>query len=267
MSPILVATGVNRSFGAVVAAADVNVAVETESVVGLIGANGAGKTTFINMVTGYLKPSSGSIRCDGHELTALAPRRVTQLGVSRSFQIPQLFNTLSTRENLLAAVGIVAAAAHAWAHSDLAPQRSGAATDEMLERFGLAPYRDRPAGLLPEGVRKLLDVAMALVVKPRLLLLDEPTSGVSADEKFAIMDLVMGAVRGVTVLFVEHDMDIVARYARRVLAFADGRIIADGEPAAVLRRPRGAPLRDRGSACLRWTHSRSRSARWASCAA
>ena len=103
MSPILVATGVNRSFGAVVAAADVNVAVETESVVGLIGANGAGKTTFINMVTGYLKPSSGSIRCDGHELTALAPRRVTQLGVSRSFQIPQLFNTLSTRENLLAA--------------------------------------------------------------------------------------------------------------------------------------------------------------------
>jgi branched-chain amino acid transport system ATP-binding protein len=91
--------------------------------------------------------------------------------------------------------------------------------------------------LLPEGVRKLLDVAMALVVKPRVLLLDEPTSGVSADEKFAIMDLVMGAVRGVTVLFVEHDMDIVARYAQRVLAFADGRIIADGAPAAVLADP------------------------------
>jgi branched-chain amino acid transport system ATP-binding protein len=234
MNPILVASGVNRSFGAVVAAADVNVAVEPESVVGLIGANGAGKTTFINMVTGYLKPTSGSIRCDGHELTALAPRRVTQLGVSRSFQIPQLFNTLSARENLLVAVGIVAAAAHAWAHSDLSPARAGAATDEMLERFGLAAYRDRPAGLLPEGVRKLLDVAMALVVKPRVLLLDEPTSGVSADEKFAIMDLVMGAVRGVTVLFVEHDMDIVGRYARRVLAFADGRIIADGEPASVL---------------------------------
>ena len=250
-----------------VAAADVNVAVETESVVGLIGANGAGKTTFINMVTGYLKPSSGSIRCDGHELTALAPRRVTQLGVSRSFQIPQLFNTLSTRENLLAAVGIVAAAAHAWAHSDLAPQRSGAATDEMLERFGLAPYRDRPAGLLPEGVRKLLDVAMALVVKPRLLLLDEPTSGVSADEKFAIMDLVMGAVRGVTVLFVEHDMDIVAtlRAARaRVRRRTDHRRRRAGGRAA---RPRGAPLRDRGSACLGWTHSRSRSARWAFCAA
>ena len=237
MSAVLVATGLNRNFGAVIAAADINVSVERESIVGLIGANGAGKTTFVNLVTGYLKPSSGSIRCDGHELTALSPRRITQLGVSRSFQIPQLFNSLSARENLLIAVGIVAAAAHRWAHSDLTLARAGEASDEILERFGLAAYRDREAGLLPEGVRKLLDVAMALVVKPRILLLDEPTSGVSADEKFAIMDLVMGAVRGVTVLFVEHDMDIVSRYAGRVIAFADGRIIADDAPAAVLRDP------------------------------
>jgi branched-chain amino acid transport system ATP-binding protein len=218
-----VAQGVNKSFGAVTAAADVNVAIDRDAVVGLIGANGAGKTTFINLVTGYLKPSSGTIRFDGHELTALPPR-----------QIPQLFNSLSARANLLVAVGIVAAAAHRWAHSDLEPARAGQASDEILERFDLSAYRDREAGLLPEGVRKLLDVAMALVVKPRILLLDEPTSGVSADEKFAIMDLVMGAVRGVTVLFVEHDMDIVGRYAGRVLAFADGRIIADGAPAAVL---------------------------------
>jgi branched-chain amino acid transport system ATP-binding protein len=239
MNPVLVAAGVNRNFGAVIAAADINVAIERGSVVGLIGANGAGKTTFVNMVTGYLKPTNGSIRFDGHELTRLEPRRVTQLGVSRSFQIPQLFNSLSVRENLLVAVGIVAAAAHAWAHSDLAPERAGGATDEMLERFGLAAYRDRPAGLLPEGVRKLLDVAMGLVTRPRLLLLDEPTSGVSADEKFAIMDLVMAAVRGagVTVLFVEHDMEVVARYAARVIAFADGRIIADGAPDGVLRDP------------------------------
>ena len=234
MSSILAAQGVNKSFGAVTAAADVNVAIDRDAVVGLIGANGAGKTTFINLVTGYLKPSSGTIRFDGHELTALLPRRIAQLGVSRSFQIPQLFNSLSARENLLVAVGIVAAAAHRWAHSDLEPARAGQASDEILGRFDLSAYRDREAGLLPEGVRKLLDVAMALVVKPRILLLDEPTSGVSADEKFAIMDLVMGAVRGVTVLFVEHDMDIVARYAGRVLAFADGRIIADGAPATVL---------------------------------
>jgi branched-chain amino acid transport system ATP-binding protein len=128
------------------------------------------------------------------------------------------------RENLLVAEGIAAA------------ERAEEAADALLERFSLGPYAARPAGLLPEGVRKLLDVAMALVAQPKLLLLDEPTSGVAADEKFAIMDLVMGAVRGqgVTVLFVEHDMDIVSRYAERVVAFYDGRVIADGAPAAVL---------------------------------
>jgi branched-chain amino acid transport system ATP-binding protein len=128
------------------------------------------------------------------------------------------------RENLLVAEGIAGAAGQAEA---------------MLARFGLATWADRPAALLPEGVRKLLDVAMALVTGPRLLLLDEPTSGVAADEKFGIMDLVLGAARqtGVAVLFVEHDMDIVARYADRVVAFYDGRVIADGGPAEVLRAP------------------------------
>jgi branched-chain amino acid transport system ATP-binding protein len=110
-------------------------------------------------------------------------------------------------------------------------------TDEILERFGLDAYCDKSAGVLPEGVRKLLDIAMALVVKPKILLLDEPTSGVSAGEKFGIMDVVMRAAKAdcVTVLFVEHDMDIVNRYAERVLAFYDGRVIADGAPGAVLK--------------------------------
>jgi branched-chain amino acid transport system ATP-binding protein len=108
--------------------------------------------------------------------------------------------------------------------------------DSILERFNLTDYRNRPAGVLPEGVRKLLDIAMAMAVKPKILLLDEPTSGVSADEKFGLMDMVMQAVRAqkVTVLFVEHDMDIVNRYTHRVLAFYEGRIIADGDPGVVL---------------------------------
>ena len=129
------------------------------------------------------------------------------------------------RDNLLIAESIAAA-------DD--PQ---AATEAVLERFALRAYAAQPAGLLPEGIRKLLDVAMALSSRSRLLLLDEPTSGVSADEKFAIMDVVMGAARaaGVTVIFVEHDMDIVARYAARVVAFYDGGIIGDGPPDAVLR--------------------------------
>jgi branched-chain amino acid transport system ATP-binding protein len=224
MNPILAAAGLRKSFGAVTAASDVTLSFERESVAGLIGANGAGKTTFLNLVTGYLKPDRGSIRFDGRELTGHTPREITGLGICRSFQVPQLFQSLSVRENLLVAESIAAA------------ERIEEATEGVLEGFGLAQYAGQAAGQLPEGIRKLLDVAMALVARPKVLLLDEPTSGVAADEKFGIMDLVMGAVRGqgVTVLFVEHDMDIVSRYAERVVAFYDGRVIADGEPGRVL---------------------------------
>jgi branched-chain amino acid transport system ATP-binding protein len=224
MKSILEAEGLRKSFGAVSAADHVSLAFEREAVVSLIGANGAGKTTFLNMVTGYLRPDAGRIRFEGRELVGRTPREITALGLSRSFQIPQLFQSLSVRENLLVAEGI----AHA--------ERVEEATDALIDEFALRDYAGRPAGLLPEGIRKLLDVAMALVTKPKLLLLDEPTSGVAADEKFGIMDLVMGAVRGqgVTVLFVEHDMEIVSRYASRVVAFYDGRVIADGTPTQVL---------------------------------
>jgi branched-chain amino acid transport system ATP-binding protein len=225
VSALLSAERLDKRFGAVTAASDITLEFARDSVVSLIGANGAGKTTFLNMVTGYLRPDSGRIRFDGHDLVGRSPREITGMGLSRSFQIPQLFAALSVRENLLVAEGI--------AHAEHAEQ----ATEEVLARFRLEPYAGRAAGLLPEGIRKLLDVAMALVARPKLLLLDEPTSGVAAEEKFGIMDLVMTAVRGqgVTVLFVEHDMDIVSRYAGRVVAFYDGRIIADGMPTAVLR--------------------------------
>lgn len=236
MAVILDAKGLEKSFGAVTAASNINVAVEQDAVVGLIGSNGAGKTTFLNMVTGYLKPSAGTIHFEGRDITPLAPREITRLGICRSFQIPQLFNTMSVLDNLLVGVGIVAAAGSKWGTGNSAYGNPVKAVDAMLEKFGLGTYRKRQAGLLPEGTRKLLDIAMAMVVRPRILLLDEPTSGVSADEKFVLMDMVMAAVREhkVTVLFVEHDMDVVARYTDRVLAFYEGRIIADGPPATVL---------------------------------
>jgi branched-chain amino acid transport system ATP-binding protein len=236
MAVILDARGLNKTFGAVTAAADINVAVEQDSVVGLIGSNGAGKTTFINMVTGYLKPSSGSIHFDGRDITPLEPRQITRLGICRSFQIPQLFNSMTVHENLLVGVGIVVQAGEGLGGGGQRYADPSRAVDAMLEQFNLGAYRDRQAALLPEGTRKLLDIAMAMVVRPRILLLDEPTSGVSADEKFSLMDMVMQAVREnkVTVLFVEHDMEIVGRYTHRVLAFYEGRIIADGEPAKVL---------------------------------
>jgi len=229
---VLEARKLNKAFGAVTAAADISVSIEQDSVVGLIGSNGAGKTTFINMVTGYLSPSSGSIHYLARDITGLSPRTITGLGICRSFQIPQLFNTLSVHDNLQVGVGIAARSPRARSADGSQEQQ----IETLIERFNLAGYRDQAAGLLPEGVRKLLDIAMAVAGRPNLLLLDEPTSGVSADEKFRLMDMVMEALKthGVTVLFVEHDMEIVSRYTHRVLAFYEGRIIADGVPGKVL---------------------------------
>jgi branched-chain amino acid transport system ATP-binding protein len=234
MPVVLEARNLNKSFGAVTAAADINVRVDQDSVVGLIGSNGAGKTTFINMVTGYLKPSSGSIHYESREITGMSPRAIAQIGICRSFQIPQLFQNLTVYENLQVGVGISARSARGRAGPKPAEAQE---IETLIERFSLAGYRTQSAGLLPEGIRKLLDIAMAMAGRPRVLLLDEPTSGVSADEKFRLMDMVMSALKaqGVTVLFVEHDMDIVSRYTHRVLAFYEGRIIADGEPERVLQ--------------------------------
>ena len=241
--PALLETrGLSKSFGAVVSAADINVSIVLNSVVGLIGTNGAGKTTFLNMVTGYLKPSGGQILYDGRDITGLGPRAMARLGICRSFQIPQVFDTLSVEENLLAAAGVVARnAGNGWINwrDKIIPalhKPAGAVAEDVLQRFGLAVDRNKIARQLPQGLRKLLDIAMALIATPRLLLLDEPTSGVSAEEKFAVVEMVMQAVRGdaVAVLFVEHDMDIVARFAQRVLAFYDGRVLKDGTPDVVL---------------------------------
>lgn len=234
MTALLEARGVNKRFGAVVAAADIDISIAVGERVSLIGSNGAGKTTFVNMITGYLKPDVGRISFDGREITPLAPRAITRLGVARSFQIPQLYGDLSVLDNML-----VANACHDQALSFWQPARRASAierADALLERFRLAEHRERRVAELPGGIRKLLDIAMALTAAPKLLLLDEPTSGVSAEEKFPMMETIMSALgqEAMTVLFVEHDMDIVERYASRVVAFYSGRIIADGVPADAL---------------------------------
>lgn len=234
MTPMLQAHGVNKSFGALVAAADLSLSIAAGERVSLIGSNGAGKTTFVNMVTGYLKPDTGRITLDGRDITPLDPRAITHLGVARSFQMPQLYGDLTVLDNML-----VANACHDQRLSFWQPARRPAALDRagaLLERFGLAGHRERRVAELPGGVRKLLDIAMALTAAPKLLLLDEPTSGVSAEEKFPMMETIMSALgqEAMTVLFVEHDMDIVERYASRVVAFYSGRIIADGSPGEAL---------------------------------
>jgi branched-chain amino acid transport system ATP-binding protein len=246
MPVILDAKGLYKSFGAVVAASEINAAIEKDSIVGLIGTNGAGKTTFINMITGYLKPDAGTIHYEGRDITALPPRDITRMGICRSFQIPQLYGSLTVHENMMVGLGIVLRNAGLGGFlsrgEPRVPGHDARAEDvaeRILERFGLTEYRDKNAQVLPGGVRKLLDIALTMVAKPKILLLDEPTSGVSAEEKFGIMDMVMKAVRaeGATVLFVEHDMEVVSRFAERVLAFYDGRIIADAPPQVALADP------------------------------
>src|SRR4051794_31822226 len=187
------------------------------------------------MVTGYLKPDSGAIALDGMNLAGRAPREIARLGISRSFQIPQLFIELTASENLGVALSGARRGALSFHAPADAPARRDAAS-ELLQRFGLVETADRPVAELAGGVRKLIDIAMALVRRPKLLLLDEPTSGVSAEEKFAVMDRVIHAVApdAATIVFVEHDMDIVSRYADRVVAFYSGRILADGDPNHVL---------------------------------
>jgi branched-chain amino acid transport system ATP-binding protein len=246
MPVILDARGLCKSFGAVTAAAEVSAAIEKDSVVGLIGTNGAGKTTFINMITGYVKPDRGSIQYQGRDITPLAPRDITRLGISRSFQIPQLYSSLTVLDNMMIGLGIVLDNARlggffSRGEADVPGfgRPAHQVAEHLLARFGLAEYRHRNAQVLPGGVRKLLDIALTMVAKPRVLLLDEPTSGVSSEEKFGIMQMVLEAVRaeGVTVLFVEHDMEVVSRFAQRVIAFYDGRIIADAPPAVALADP------------------------------
>jgi len=234
MTTLLETSGLHKSFGAVVAAKDISVVARRGERLGLIGNNGAGKTTFVNLVTGYLRPDAGRVIIDGEDIAGLEPRRVRRHGVSRSFQIPQLFASLTPEENLLIAFGI----ASKDGMSSWRPVRSTtmmAGLEDLLARFRLAEYRHHSIAALPGGVRKLVDIAMAVTDQPKLLLLDEPTSGVTAEEKFSLMDVIMRALEGsdATVLFIEHDMEIVGRYAERVLAFYEGRIIADGTPAAV----------------------------------
>jgi branched-chain amino acid transport system ATP-binding protein len=234
-SVILEARGLTKSFGAVTAAKDINVTVHEGEIVGVIGANGAGKTTFINMVTGYLKPSAGTIVFRGSDITGLRPRQVVRTGVCRSFQVSQLFRELTVLDHMLIATGMMRAQRLSWLAPLRTPERERAARD-VLVRYGIEHYAPIHVSILPQGVRKLLDIAMAAVAEPALLLLDEPTSGVAIEEKFPLMQTVMAQIgtSGAACLFVEHDMEIVERYAQRVIAFYEGRVLADGPAHEVL---------------------------------
>lgn len=234
---ILECRDIQIRFGGVIAADGVDIAIEEGENLAIIGPNGAGKTTFLNICTGYLKPAAGSVTFEGRDITHRSPREITRLGIARAFQIPQLFSEHTALENML-----IAASARDRIWNPFLPLSRIDARDEMLDLLdllGVADVTHRLIGELPEGTRKLIDIALALALEPKLLFMDEPTSGVASSEKFEIMDILVNALarRQVTAVFVEHDMEVVGRYADRIAVWNGGRIQKIGGVDDVLNDP------------------------------
>jgi branched-chain amino acid transport system ATP-binding protein len=234
---LLQARGIVIRFGGIIAADGIDLDVHEGENLAIIGPNGAGKTTFLNIATGYLRPREGTVTFRGQDITAHPPREITRLGIARAFQIPQLFLEHTVLECML--IAAASRLRHRSLFRRLADMPERAEMLELLALVGQADTADRLVSELPEGQRKLVDIALALALKPKLLLMDEPTSGVASAEKFAIMDILVAALvkQGVTSVFVEHDMDMVERYANRVAVWSAGKIQIAGPPAAVLADP------------------------------
>lgn len=237
-TPLLRAENLQVAFAGVKAADGVDMEIMEGEFLAIIGPNGSGKTTFLNLCTGYVRPLAGEVFLDGKPITRLAPRTIARQGIARAFQIPQLFTDQLLIDNLMLAVAARRGIWDAFRPLDRKTHRDEAM--ELLAMVGLQDHGRQYAATLPEGLRKLADITVALALKPRLLLLDEPTSGVSAIERFGLMETLMGALRhaSVTALFVEHDMEVVERYADRIVVWDSGRVMADGKPDVVLKDPR-----------------------------
>ncbi|HSL47716.1 MAG TPA: ABC transporter ATP-binding protein [Candidatus Deferrimicrobiaceae bacterium] len=232
---ILKTTQLCKSFGETHAVDHVDFTVAAGEVLALIGSNGAGKTTLINLISGLIPPDSGRVEFQGADISRASVHEKIELGIARSFQLVNLFDQLPVRENVSLAIFSREGRTRrlfSLAEADVAVRDEAMA---VLKQFGLDSRAAMPAGGLSQGERKLLDVAVAYALRPKLLFLDEPTSGVSTREKAPIMDIISQVVRsgGITAVIVEHDMDVVFTYCPRIVAMHQGAILADGTPEQI----------------------------------
>jgi len=228
---------VSKSFGGVQAVSGVDFEVREGELACIIGPNGAGKTTLFNLITGYYRPDRGRVTFDGRDITGVPPHRTARLGLVRSFQKTHVFSEMTVRENVQTMVQF-------RKHRSLnflakAAGLEGQETGEVLEMVGLGPSASAVAGTLSAGDRKRLELGIALAARPKLLLLDEPTCGMSPAETASTIELIqrLGRERKLTLLFTEHKMDVVFSIAERIAVLHFGRFIAEGVPAEIRANP------------------------------
>jgi branched-chain amino acid transport system ATP-binding protein len=233
---MLTVKNLSKHFGGFTAVDDVNLEIKEGEIISIIGTNGAGKTTLVNMISGYLKPDNGTILFLNNDITHASPYVRIKLGVGRSFQLIQLFENSTALDN----VKIALFSKYGMIRRGLLPaDRYTSVTDEateILKNFNLWDKKELTPKALSEGDMKILDVAIAFALKSKLLLLDEPTSGVATQDKFKVMDSIVSAIRreNISTLIIEHDMDIVSGYSDRVIVMHEGKIMAEGKPVDVM---------------------------------
>jgi len=227
----------SRHFGSLVAVNDVSLAVEPGELRAVIGPNGAGKTTFFNLISGLFPPTAGTIVFDGRDVTNLAPYGRVALGMARTFQITEIFPDLTVRDNLRVPVEIAEGLRLRPWQSKEAAARIAARVRELMDMGGLAGKGSRLVGELSHGDQRATEIMMALALKPRLLLLDEPTAGMGDQETYDITRLVRRLHRDqkLSIVLIEHDMRVVFHLADRIMVLAEGRVLAEGTPAEIAR--------------------------------